>query len=164
MADIVLDDGVLEFLEHRLMVSAASRSLDRVPSVVRCLGFRVFDRRPQRLAVFVRSRYSERVLADVRDTQLIAVVFSEPSTHRTLQVKGDDAVAGPLEEGDWPMIGAHVEAAVAELAPLGYSETWIRTVFEATPAQMQAIRFTPTSAYAQTPGPRAGVLLAGTQP
>jgi hypothetical protein len=92
------------------------------------------------------------------------VVFSEPSTHRTLQVKGTDAVAGPLQEGDWPMIGMHIEAAVAELGPLGYPERWVRTVFEATPAQVQAVRFTPSSAFAQTPGPRAGAPLAGMQP
>lgn len=160
MAALVLDDRVLEFLQLRLMISVASRSPEHVPSVVRCHGFRLFQQ-PQRLAVFVRSRHSERVLADIRATGLVAVVFSEPSTHRTLQVKGEDAVVGTLEEGDWPMVGAHMEAAVAELCPLGYAETWVRTVFEATPAQMQAVRFTPSSAFAQTPGPRAGEPLAG---
>jgi hypothetical protein len=160
MATPVLDDRMLEFLQHRVMISVASRSLDHVPSVVRCHGFRVFEQ-AQRLTVFVRSRHSERVLADIRATGLVAVVFSEPSTHRTLQVKGEDAVVGALDEGDWPMIGAHMEAAIAELCPLGYGETWVRTVFEATPAQVQAVRFTPTSAFAQTPGPRAGQPLSG---
>jgi hypothetical protein len=163
MGELVLDGGVLEFLQHRLMVSVASRSPDHVPSVVRCVGFRLHEH-PQRLAVFVRSRDSERVLADVRATGLAAVVFSEPSTHRTLQVKGTDAASGPLEEGDWPTIGAHVDAAVAELGPLGYTEAWVRTVFMATPAQVQAIRFTVSSAFAQTPGPRAGAPLAGVRP
>lgn len=163
MSALVMDSGVLEFLQHRLMVSVASRSLDHVPSVVRCLGFRLHEH-PQRLAVFVRTRDSGRLLADIRATGQAAVVFSEPSTHRTLQVKGTDAAAGPLEDGDWPMVGAHVEAAVAELGPLGYTETWVRTVFQATPAQVQAIRFTVSSAFAQTPGPRAGAPLAGVQP
>jgi hypothetical protein len=162
MAQGTLDSQVLEFLGHRLMVSVASRSAALVPSVVRCVGFRVLDE-PQRLAVFVRLREAARVTADVRATQLAAVVFSEPSTHRTLQVKGTDAVVGPLEDGDWPAIAAHVDAAVAELGPLGYTEAWVRTVFEATPAQVQAIRFTPASAFAQTPGPRAGAPLAGAQ-
>lgn len=163
MAAAVLDSGVLEFLQHRVLVSVASRSVDHVPSLVRCVGFRVHSR-PQRLTVFVRTRYSERVLEDIRATGLVAVVFSEPSTHRTLQVKGTDAVAGPLEEGDWPAVGAHSEAAVAELGRLGYAEQWVRTVFEATPAQVQAVRFTPSSAFGQTPGPRAGAPLAGAKP
>ena len=92
------------------------------------------------------------------------MVFSEPTTHRTLQVKGDDALPGPLEHGDWPQVAAHVEAAVAELASLGYPETWVRKIFESTPNQVQAICFTPMSAFAQTPGPRAGEPLAGAQP
>lgn len=156
----VLDSRVLEFLQRRLMVSIASRSADHVPSVVRCIGYRLFEA-PQRMALFARTRDAEAVLADIRASGLVAVVFSEPSTHRTLQVKGDDAVAGPLEEGDWPMIGAHLEAAVTELCPLGYTEAWVRKVFEATPAQVQAVRFTPSSAFAQTPGPRAGEPLQG---
>lgn len=163
MSELVLDSGVLEFLQHRLMVSVASRSPDHVPSVVRCVGFRLHER-PQRLAVFVRTGDSARVLADIRATGLVAVVFSEPSTHRTLQLKGTDAASGPLEHGDWPTIGAHADAAVAELGPLGYAEAWVRTVFRSTPAQVQAIRFTVSSAFAQTPGPRAGAPLAGVQP
>ena len=114
----------------------------------------------QWVSVFVVARQAERVLADVRATGLAAVVFSEPCTHRTVQVKGENAVAGPLEEGDWPVIGAYPDLAVAELAPLGYPEGWIRKVFECTPAQMVAVRFAPGSAFAQTPGPNAGRRLA----
>jgi hypothetical protein len=159
MGGLALDPRVLEFLQHRVVVSVASRSPDHVASVVRCVGFRMHSE--QRLAAFVRTRHAERVLDDIRTSGLAAVVFSEPSTHRTLQLKGSDAVIGPLEEGDWPMIAAHADAAVAELAPLGYPEPWIRKVFESTPAQVQAIRFTVSSAFAQTPGPRAGAPLAG---
>ena len=159
MSGLALDPRVLEYLQHRVVVSVASRSPDHVPSVVRCMGFRVHSE--QRLAVFVRTSHAARVLDDIRSSGLAAIVFSEPSTHRTLQLKTHDAVIGPLEEGDWPVIGAHADAAVAELGPLGYSESWIRKVFEATPAQVQAIRFTVSSAFAQTPGPRAGAPLAG---
>jgi hypothetical protein len=163
MGERILTDDILEFLQHRVMVSLASRNADYVPSVVRCIGFRVHPA-TQRIAVFVVARQAERVVADIRATGLAAVVFSEPCTHRTVQIKGDDAVAGPLEDGDWPVIGTYPDLAVAELAPLGYQEMWIRKVFECTPAQMQAVRFTPGSAYAQTPGPRAGARLTGAKP
>lgn len=163
MAERILTDDVLEFLRHRLMVSLASRNADHVPSVVRCHGFRVFPQ-TQRMTVYVVARQAERVLTDVRAAGQVAVVFSEPCTHRTVQVKGDSAVVGPLEDGDWAVIGAYAEIAVAELGPLGYPELWIRKVFECTPAQMQAVRFAPRSAFAQTPGPRAGVRLSGALP
>jgi hypothetical protein len=160
MAERILTDDVLEFLGHRVMVSLASRDADHVPSVIRCHGFRVYPQ-TQRLTVYVVARQAERVLADVRATGLVAVVFSEPCTHRTVQIKGENASVGPLEEGDWPLIGAYPDIAVAELGPLGYPEAWIRKVFECTPAQMLSVRFAPGSAFAQTPGPRAGVRLSG---
>lgn len=163
MAASVLTADVLEFLQHRVMVSVASRNEEHLPSVVRCVGFRVLAA-TQQLAVYVVARHAERLLADVRATGLVAVVFSEPSTHRTLQFKASDASIGPLEEGDWPAIAAYAELAVAELTPLGYPEAWVRKVFECTPAQVQAVRLTPASAYAQTPGPRAGAHIAGGLP
>lgn len=163
MTERILTDDVLDFLQHRVMVSLASRDADHVPSVVRCHGFRLHAQ-TQRMTVFVVARQAERVLADVRSTGQVAAVFSEPCTHRTLQVKGNNAVAGPLEEGDWAVIGAYPDVAVAELGPLGYPEHWIRKVFECTPAQMQAVRFAPGSAFVQTPGPRAGARLTGAKP
>lgn len=163
MGERVLTDDVLEFLQHRVMVSVASRNADQVPSVVRCVGFRVHEA-SQQMTVFVVARQAERLLADLRASGRVAAVFSEPHTHRSLQLKGENAVIGPLEEGDWPAIGAYGELAVAELGPLGYAEAWIRKVFECTPAQVQAVRFTPSSAFAQTPGPRAGARLSGALP
>jgi len=163
MGERILSDDVLAFLQRRVLVSVASRNADRVPSVVRCVGFRA-DRASQGVTAFVVARQAEHVLADIRATGQVAMVFSEPSTHRTLQLKGERAIVGALEDGDWPAIGAYGEAAVAELAPLGYAEAWTRTLVECTPAQVLAVRFVPSSAFAQTPGPRAGERLAGAQP
>ena len=163
MGERILTDEVLAFLQRRVLVSVASRNADRVPSVVRSVGFRI-HRASQKVTVFVVARQSEHVLADIRATGQVAVVFSEPSTHRTLQVKGESALVGTLEDGDWPAIGGYGEAAVAELAPLGYAEAWTRKLVECTPAQVVAVRFAPGSAFGQTPGPRAGERLAGAQP
>jgi hypothetical protein len=159
----LLDERVMDFLQHRVMVSVASRNADNVPSLLRALGFHA-DAARQRMAVFVLTRHAERLLADIDSCGQVAVVFSEPSTHRTLQVKAQDAVVGALEEGDWLAVAAHLEAAVAELAPLGYSEAWVRTLFQSTPARLQAVRFTPSSAFGQTPGPSAGAPLQGALP
>ncbi len=43
MGERVLTDDVLEFLQHRVMASVASRNADHVPSVVRCVGFRTHE-------------------------------------------------------------------------------------------------------------------------
>lgn len=163
MAPFVFDDVVLEFLQHRLMVSVASRSAHGIPSVTRGVGFEVAAG-GRRLAVFVCRATAGTLLADIRATGLAAVVFSEPHTHRTLQVKGSDARIGPLQARERELLPAYADQVAEELTPLGYGETWARKVVEADPAEVVAVRFTPTSAFAQTPGPRAGEPLAGTRP
>ncbi len=159
----MIDREVLEFLQgRRVAVSIASRSEHCIPSVTRCLGYRISADGTQ-FAVFV-PRQSERVLADLRATAQAAVVFTEPSTHKSMQVKGNDARVTPLEEGDWPVISAHSDDLVAEICPLGYPEPLIRKMTESTPQQVLAVRFTPTAAFGQTPGPRAGAALSGGKP
>jgi hypothetical protein len=155
----LLDRDVIAFLAgRRVSVSVASRDENCVPSVGRAVGYRIgIDQ--QQLAVFVIARQAERLLADVRTSGSVAVVFTEPSTHRTVQVKGTDAQVTPLQDGDWHVISAHADALVAEICPLGHPEPLIRALVDCTPQQVVAVRFAPTSAFGQTPGPRAGAVL-----
>jgi len=159
----LIDRDVLAFLEgRRVAVSIASRSEQFMPSVTRALGYRISADGSQ-VAVFV-PRQSERVLADLRATAQAAVVFTEPSTHRSMQVKGSDARITPLEEGDWPAVSAHADDLVAEICPLGYTEALVRKMTECTPQQIVAVRFTPSAAFGQTPGPRAGAAIGEARP
>jgi hypothetical protein len=158
------DRDLVEFLAgRRVSVSIASRDGHCVPSVGRAVGYRI-DADQRRLAVFVIARQAERLLADIRRSGAVAVVFTEPSTHRTVQVKGSDARVTPLLDGDWHEVSAHADALVAEICPLGHPEPLIRALAECTPQQVVAVRFIPTSAFGQTPGPRAGAVLGEARP
>jgi hypothetical protein len=159
----LIDRDVIAFLDgRRVAVSIASRSEHCIPSVTRALGYRI-GADGHEFAIYV-PRQAERVLADLRTTAQAAVVFTEPSTHGSVQVKGNDARITPLEEGDWPVISAYADDLVAEICPLGYAEPLIRKMVECTPQQVLAVRFTPTAAFGQTPGPRAGVALSEVKP
>ena len=154
----MIDREVIAFLQgRRVAVSIASRSEHCIPSVTRALGYRV-SADGRQFAIFV-PRQSERVLADLRATAQAAVVFTEPHSHKSMQVKGNDARVTGLEDGDWSAISAHADDLVAEICPLGYPEPLIRKMVECTPQQVLAVRFTPTAAFGQTPGPRAGVAM-----
>lgn len=160
----MIDRDVIAFLQgRRVAVSIASRDVQCIPSATRAIGYRISPDQRQ-LAVFVVARQAERVVADVRATAQVAVVFTEPSTHRSAQVKGNDAQVTGLEEGDWPVINAYADELVAEICPLGYPEPLIRKLTECTPQQVVVVRFTPTAAFGQTPGPRAGASLAEVKP
>jgi hypothetical protein len=159
----LIDRDVIGFLDgRRVAVSIASRSEHCIPSVTRALGYRI-SADASEFAIFV-PRQAERVLADLRATAQAAVVFTEPSTHKSVQVKGCDSRITPLEEGDWPVISAYADDLVAEICPLGYAEPLIRKMVECTPQQVLAVRFAPTAAFGQTPGPRAGAALSEVKP
>ena len=150
-----LDAGNAAFIRSGVMVSLASRDARHVPSVARALGCRIApDRRS--VTAFLDASQCAALLRDVCDTRAIAAVFSQPSTHRTIQLKGADAASGPIEPGDIALIDGNCAALVKDMGPAGYDEAFVRTLLAYAPADLVAVTFTPTAAFAQTPGPQAG--------
>jgi hypothetical protein len=155
----ILDPDNAAFLQSGLSISVASRDAGHRASVAKAVACRVSaDRR--RITVFVPAAPAARVVADIRACGAIAVCFSEPKTHRTLQLKGTDAREAPVAAEDEALIVAQAEGVVAQLDELGYPATLGRAVFPPTAQGVVAITFTPTAGFAQTPGPQAGKRLA----
>ena len=149
------DEANFALLRTGFMVTVASRDAAHVPSVTRALGCRVSpDRR--RVTVFLLASQSATLLRDLRITGAIAAVFSQPSTHRTIQLKGSDATVGAIEPGDVELIEANAAAALADLALAGFPESFARTIFAYDAPDVVAVGFTPSTAFFQTPGPQAG--------
>ena len=86
----------------------------------------------------------------------IAVVFSRPSTHRTLQLKADDARVRAATSDEAAIVATYVEAFGREIASLGHTDVQARTLFAFRADDLVAIDFTPNAAFEQTPGPKAG--------
>lgn len=151
----LIDAGHAEFLQRGVSISVAACDHDRVPTAARATGCRLSpDRR--RITVFVSATQAASVLQCVRANAAIAVVFSEPSTHRTVQLKGTDASVGGPAQGDLNIVGGYRDAFARELEPLGYPEILIRTLLSYPSADIVGITFTPSEAFSQTPGPKAG--------
>ena len=149
------DEANFALLRTGFMVTVASRDAAHVPSVTRALGCRVApDRR--RVTVFLLASQSATLRRDLRETGAIAAVFSQPSTHRTIQLKGSDATLGAIEPGDMELIDANAAAALADLVLSGFPESFARTLFAYDAPDLVAIGFTPSTAFVQTPGPQAG--------
>ncbi len=151
----VLDEDHAAFVQSGLSIIAASRSEANVPSIARAFGCRVAsDRRA--VTVFVWAAQAGALLDHVRATSTIAVVFSRPSTHRTIQLKGRDAAIVPLAEGDRAIVARNIDLLVDGLDWLGYRQGLIRAHLHCEPDELAAIAFTPSAAFDQTPGPGAG--------
>jgi|SRR5262245_13436014 len=109
--------------------------------------------------VLVAGSQAELFMKAIRATGMIAATFTQPSTHISVQLKGMDATSARARAADIELSKLTVDRFVADAAPLGYPEDVLRTVFWSDPADLIAITFSPTAAFLQTPGPRAGEAL-----
>ena len=151
----VLDEDHAAFIQSGVSVVVATRNAALVPDAVRGCGCRVSrDRRS--VTVLVESLRIGSVIADIEVNGLIAVVFSQPSTHRTIQLKGTDARVVRVSPRDRDLVEQHLTAWVDELTAIGYRPEFARAVHGEVPDAMVALVFTPTAAFQQTPGPGAG--------
>ena len=146
-------------IARRVSVIVGSRDAAHRPHVMRAVGRRVSDDLRQ-VTVFLPTAQGGALLADLRANGQIAVVFSEPSTHRTVQLKGDDARITPLAPDDPPHIERYLRDFADEIGQLGFTQDVADTLVVRRMDELVAVHFTPLAAFEQTPGPTAGQPLA----
>ena len=151
----VLDEDHASFIQGGVSVVVATRDAGLVPQVARGCGCRV-SRDRRRVTVLVEPARVGTLLEDIASSGLVAVVFSQPSTHRTIQLKGTDARQLQVTAADRAVAARHLESWVAELTRIGYREEFARVVRGLADRGLAAITFTPSAAFQQTPGPGAG--------
>ena len=126
--------------------------------MARGLGCIVSDDR-RKVKILFHPEQAAELLEDVRSQGVIAVVFSEPPTHITLQLKGSDARIVETPPGAEQLRDSHVEDFANIVMPMGFSPALIRGAIGGTPVMPSAVEFTLDSVYEQTPGAKAGARL-----
>ena len=119
----------------------------------------VRDSAASRLCLFCNASRQRSPLRASRCGAL-AVVFSYPPTHRTIQLKSEHAVVRPPAPGETDHVTAYVEAFTTGVMPFGYEPRQMATLFAYSEGDLVAIDFVPESAFVQTPGPKAGAPMA----
>ena len=159
MADApLIDEEVAAFLQSGISMHAASVGPGNLPLITRVAGCRVApDRRT--VTVYLVESQGRELLESLRATGAIAVVFTKPGSHRTVQLKGTDAHAVPVRAEDAPDVDRQVAVFDAGLHKVGFPDRFGWTLAGGSPLGLAAIAFTPTSAFVQTPGPSAGTAL-----
>jgi hypothetical protein len=148
-----LQETTATFIQGGVSIIAASSATGNRPVIARALGCRV-SRNGRLVTILIPA--SDPVLDAVRATGAIAVTFSQPSTHRTIQLKGKDARETELLRTDRALSRRYAAAFVADVCPLGYSEELMRAILSCEPPDLSPVTFSPTARFLQTPGPRAG--------
>ena len=155
MSQPSLDAGQIAFMRGGVSISVATCAAGGVPELVRGIGCRVADDGSS-VTVFVPESKSQAVQRDIFATGRIAVAFTQPSSHRTMQLKSDDARVAALAPEDWPLIEAYRDAFVAEVGQLGFNAEMVRLLLSCAPDEIVGLSFRPQAAFTQTPGPNAG--------
>lgn len=157
-SDPLIDAELAAFLSGAVSMLVATADAQRQPSLVRALGCRLSADHRELTLLLARSR-SAPVIARLQSNPAVAVVFSQPSTHRTLQLKADDATLLPATDGDAALAAAYLERMVPELERVGMSAAFTRAFLAFSDHDLVGLRLRPTVAFSQSPGPQAGQLL-----
>lgn len=155
----LLDEARAAFLTRHVSILVGSCDTRYRPSVVRAFGCRVTPDRGA-VTVFLAVPHSTAVLADLRAGGGIAVVFSRPTTHETVQLKGLGARIDPLAEGDRELMRAYGRSFAEEIGAIGFDHPFQRAITAGIEGEVVAVTFVPDAAFEQTPGPAAGQRLA----
>jgi hypothetical protein len=136
----------------------ASRDAALRPSLMRAVGTRI-SVDGAHITVFVARSQSRQLLQDIAATGRIAVVFSQPLSHRTVQVKAAEAELRPAQDDDLPVLRRYLASMEDEIAAVGFGAPLVRAMLAFRLDDLVAISFTPAEAFDQTPGPKAGSAL-----
>lgn len=152
----LLSPAVAAFIQSGLSITVAGRGERLVPSIAKAVGCRV-DADLRALSVLLFADAAEAICRDIAKHGVVAVCFSRPSTHETVQIKGRDARVTLASAQDMAAARHCLDLLLDDLcAGLGFRRPMLEAVFWHDPADLMCIRFTPDAAFAQTPGPSAG--------
>jgi hypothetical protein len=156
LAGGVLSPEMASFCESGLSIVVGTRRTDGWPVAVHARGCRVDG---ATLRVLVQRRESAPVLAGLAAGSGMALTFSRPADHRSIQLKAPGATIATSDAVDVAAVERQLAAYRAGLAAVGYLPSFLTSFTALDADDLAAILFRPTEAFVQTPGPGAGSAL-----
>lgn len=158
LANGVLTAELAEFCQSGISVVMASRDAAGRPVIGRGLASRIDGE--GRVRVIFRESANAAFQRAIAAGAPIAVTFTKPYSHRSIQIKAQHAEIVQLSPPDGPAAFSQTRAFRAELVSVGYTETMASAYTRFEPHELAAAEFLPESAFVQTPGPSAGSALS----
>lgn len=152
-----LHPDLLAFLQRGLSLYLGGTDARGWPHVARAFAIRPLP--GAQLVLAIPAEPAASLLAGIAETGQVALVLCQPTTHDTVQLKGRDAVVERVEADEWPELERNRAAFEAEIRPFGFDREFTEAWFSVVGNDMSAlrtVRFTPSGAWNQTPGPGAG--------
>jgi hypothetical protein len=121
-----------------------------------CRGFAVESQPDGRLVVIVAAQPAFEVLAAIRENGRIALNVTLPEDFRSMSLLGRDAIVSHGGSAFRPLVEQRHNAFREQLQRHGFPPEYTNAWYTASDEDLMVIRFTPTTARNQTPGPGAG--------
>lgn len=158
----ILTPELVRFVTSHLSIHVAASSGGHA-TLVRGLGCRADPATAGGLRLLVARPQAEPVLHAIAADGRIAVVFSEPESHLTVQLKAHAAYVTQASDDDTALLPPYTDAMVARLASIGTPEPFVRALLACPADELIVICATPHEVFGQTPGPQAGQRLGAGQ-
>lgn len=143
--------GLRSLLSVGAGVLVATSSQDLKPAITRGWGPR-FDESTGRLEVSVTAPPGSATLLNLESTGSIAVTVSQPTTYRTMQMKGVvERIDAPTDDHR-VRVQVHLDRFFEEIALLGVEADAGNLYLD----DLRVVSFTVAELFDQTPGPGAG--------
>jgi hypothetical protein len=153
----VLTPALTEFCQSGVSIVLASCDQTPRPVVGRGLACRIEPDGKTR--VVLRKSSNTKLLKALADGARLAVTYTQPSTHRSIQLKAPSARIVDANVRDAPAALAQTSDFRRDLMDVGYSESFAAAYCGFEPHDLVTITFLPERAFVQTPGPGAGSAL-----
>lgn len=153
----ILTPDLESFCQSGVSVIVAVCSPGEAPLAGLGCGCRILSDRRMRL--LLPRPGNEILLAKLEGGARIAVTFSQPITHRSIQVKGSQAVVTTADEEDRREAVRQSQGVRRELIEVDYPPAFAEAYCQVKPEIIVGVDITLDAAFVQTPGPGAGAEL-----
>jgi hypothetical protein len=151
---ILLPDEVLDFIQSGVSVIVGVVGADGRAQAGRALATRIVS------GGAIRLMYPEEgnaaITISAQSGGPIAVTFSAPISHRTIQLKAASSRLEQLEPEDRTNVDAQMDAFAGVLRALGFPPSFVQSFCANRSKSISVLSFVPEAAFEQTPGPGAG--------
>jgi hypothetical protein len=152
---LVLTSDLVNFCQSGQSIVVASCEADGSPVGGKAFAFRI-DSRTQTARLTVPRAANAPLLNAIEQGKGIAVTFSQPTTHKSIQLKAPSARIVSVKPEDKRDAADQRAGFARELLAVGYPEAYVQMFCAHDPRDLAVLTFTPTEAFLQTPGPNAG--------
>ena len=154
LANGVLTEAIAAFCQCGVGIAVASRDAEGWPVLSRGRGCRIDA--GGRVRLVLRQGSGAALCEAIAAGRPVAATFSQPGSHRSIQLKAGSAEVRPAEPADVAAADAQSKVFRDLLIAAAYTDAFATTYCSAGGQPHVAIEFVPEAAFVQTPGPGAG--------